>query len=200
MWRSPSLRQPEWPPHKRLRVTSSLKNDRRQRRHRSQPTLRTTRAGLQSVSSTVSRRTPLSSDHGIGSENPCGSVRRPGWAFLQLAADSSAGFRARLEVATDRATACAAVIDIIANQIWAEPRTLLLSYELYAFAARHPAVGAVMQQWMDSSRDALGRFFDPLTARALDALIEGIGIHNSIDRAPLDRDAVTIIVERIAGC
>ena len=120
-------------------------------------------------------------------------------SFLQLAADSSAAFRVRLDAATDRATACSAVVDIIANQVWAEPRTLLLSYELYAFAARHPAVGAVMQQWMDSSRDALGRFFDPLTARALDALIEGIGIHNSIDRAPLDRDAVKIIVERIAG-
>ena len=119
-------------------------------------------------------------------------------AFLQLAADSSTAFRARLESATDRAEACTAVIDIIANQVWAEPRTLLLSYELYAFAARHPPVSAVMQHWMDS-RGALGRFFDPLTARALDALIEGIGIHNSIDRAPLDRDAVKIIVERIAG-
>jgi len=121
-------------------------------------------------------------------------------AFLQLAAESSAAFRARLEAANDRAEACTAVIDIIANQIWAEPRTLLLSYELYAFAARHPPVSAVMQNWMDSSRAALGRFFDPLTARALDALIEGIGIHNSIDRAPLDRDAITTIVERIAAC
>ena len=121
-------------------------------------------------------------------------------AFLQLAEESSAAFRAHLEVATDRATACTAVVDIIANQIWAEPRTLVLSYELYAFAARHPAVSAVMQQWMDSSRDALGRFFDPLTARGLDALIEGIGIHNSIDRAPLGRAAVKIIVERIADC
>jgi DNA-binding transcriptional regulator YbjK len=121
-------------------------------------------------------------------------------AFLQLAEQSSAAFRARLEIATDRATACSAVIDIIANQVWGEPRTLLLSYELYAFAARHPSVGAVMQGWMDSSRNALGRFFDPLTARAIDALIEGIGIHNSIDRAPLDRDAVQIIIERIADC
>ncbi len=121
-------------------------------------------------------------------------------AFLQLAADSSAAFRARLEAATDRVEACTAVIDIIANQIWSEPRTLLLSYELYAFAARHPPVSAVMQNWMDSSRAALGRFFDPLTARALDALIEGIGIHNSIDRAPLERDAIKTIVERIAGC
>jgi len=120
-------------------------------------------------------------------------------AFLQLAADSSAAFRDRLERATDRASAREAVIDIIAESIWAETRTLLLSYELYAFAARHPPVSAVMQQWMDSSRAALGRFFDPLTARALDALVEGIGIHNSIDCAPLDRAAIRTIVERVAG-
>jgi DNA-binding transcriptional regulator YbjK len=120
-------------------------------------------------------------------------------AFLQLAQTSSVAFRARLERATDRASAREAVIDIIAESIWAEPRTLLLSYELYAFAARHPPVSAVMQQWMDSSRAALGRFFDPLTARALDALVEGIGIHNSIDQAPLDRAAIRAIVERVAG-
>lgn len=120
-------------------------------------------------------------------------------AFLQLAARSSALFGARLEAASDRSAAVDAVVDIIAGTIWAEPRTLLLSYELYAFAARHPAVGAVMQQWMDSSRQALERFFDPLTARALDALVEGIGIHNSIDRAPLDREAIRIIVERVAS-
>ena len=120
-------------------------------------------------------------------------------AFMQLAVESSASFRARLETAADSSAAREAVIDIIAGSVWAEPRTLLLSYELYAFAARHPAVKAVMQQWMDSSRSALGRVFDPLTARALDALVEGIGIHNSIDRAPLDRDAIRIIVDRVAG-
>ena len=119
-------------------------------------------------------------------------------AFAQLATESSKAFEARLEQATDRDTAIEAVIDIIADSVWAEPRTLLLSYELYAFAARHPSVRALMQQWMDSSRSALGRFFDPLTARALDALVEGIGIHNSIDRAPLDRDAIGTIVRRVA--
>jgi DNA-binding transcriptional regulator YbjK len=92
-----------------------------------------------------------------------------------------------------------AVIDIIADSVWAEPRTLLLSYELYAFAARQPPVTAVMQQWMDSSRVALARFFDPLTARALDALTEGVGIHNSIDAAPLSREAIRVVVERVAG-
>lgn len=118
-------------------------------------------------------------------------------AFLQLAEQSSAAFRARLATATDRAGARDAIIDIIAESVWAEPRTLLLSYELYAFAARHPAVSAVMQRWMDNSRAALGQFFDPLTARALDALVEGIGIHNSIDTAPLTRDAIATIVDRV---
>ncbi|KQR82328.1 TetR/AcrR family transcriptional regulator [Sphingomonas sp. Leaf343] len=120
-------------------------------------------------------------------------------AFLQLAAQASDGFAARLAQAINRRDARAAVIDIIADSVWAEPRTLLLSYELYAFAARHPPVATVMQQWMNSSRTALGRFFDPLTARALDALVEGIGIHNSIDTEPLDRDAIRTIVERITG-
>ncbi|MEG3175657.1 TetR family transcriptional regulator [Sphingomonas sp. RB3P16] len=120
-------------------------------------------------------------------------------AFVQLATTASAAFSTRLSEATDRSEAREAVIDIIADSVWAEPRTLLLSYELYAFAARHPSVTEVMQRWMDSSRLALGRFFDPLTARALDALVEGIGIHNSIDVAPLDRAAIRTLVERIAG-
>jgi DNA-binding transcriptional regulator YbjK len=118
-------------------------------------------------------------------------------AFLQLAEQASTAFRARLAQAGDRASACEAIVDIIAGSVWAEPRTLLLSYELYAFAARNPPVSAVMQQWMDNSRTALERFFDPLTARALDALVEGIGIHNSIDPHPLDRPAIRTIVLRI---
>ena len=120
-------------------------------------------------------------------------------AFVQLAQQSSDAFATRLAQATDRDTAKAAVVAIIAESIWATPQTLLLSYELYAYAARHPPVAAVMQQWMQNSRTALERFFDPLTARALDALVEGIGIHNSIDANPLSLPDIRVIVERVAG-
>ncbi|CAM3123752.1 MULTISPECIES: TetR/AcrR family transcriptional regulator [Sphingomonas] len=120
-------------------------------------------------------------------------------AFTQLAEESSHAFAARMAQAQSHDDARAAIIDIIAGSVWAEPRTLLLSYELYAFAARHPSVSTVMQGWMNNSRAALERFFDPLTARALDALVEGIGIHNSIDPAPLDRNAISDIVHRITG-
>jgi len=120
-------------------------------------------------------------------------------AFLQLAEQSSQAFSDRMARAKDRDSAKEAIIAIIAGSIWATPRTLLLSYELYAFAARHPPVADVMRRWMGNSRVALERFFDPLTARALDALVEGIGIHNSIDADPLDEDAIRTIVDRVTG-
>lgn len=120
-------------------------------------------------------------------------------AFLQLAEHSSQAFADRMAMATDRDSAKDAIVAIIAGSIWATPRTLLLSYELYAFAARHPPVADVMRRWMSNSRVALERFFDPLTARALDALVEGIGIHNSIDADPLSEDAIRTIVDRVAG-
>lgn len=120
-------------------------------------------------------------------------------AFTQLARKASAEFAAGLDRVETREQAIAAVVDIIAGDVWAQPATLLLSYELYAFAARNPDLQAVMRGWMAASRQALGRWFDPLTARALDALVEGIGIHNSIDREPLGRAAIEEIVRRITG-
>jgi DNA-binding transcriptional regulator YbjK len=120
-------------------------------------------------------------------------------AFVQLAEEASDAFRAKLAAATDRDSAREAVIDIISGSVWAEPRTLLLSYELYAFAARHPPVAAIMRRWMNNSRAALERFFDPLTARGLDAFVEGIGIHNSIDLRPLDRAAISDLVARVTN-
>ncbi|MBL7234146.1 TetR/AcrR family transcriptional regulator [Komagataeibacter oboediens] len=118
-------------------------------------------------------------------------------AFRQVAQAASAAFVARLSKARNRRDAIEAIIDIIAGNIWSTPRTLLLSYELYAFAARKPELAAVMRDWMQASRDALGRFFDPLTCRALDALVEGMGIHDSVDHSPLGRGDIADIVHRI---
>ncbi len=118
-------------------------------------------------------------------------------AFEQVAHAGSRAMLARLDEAPDREAAVTAIVDIIADKLWSAPRTLLLSYELYAYAARHPAVAVIMRDWMQRSREALGRHFDPLTARAVDAMIEGIGIHDSVDSAPLDRSDIDHIVRRI---
>lgn len=119
-------------------------------------------------------------------------------AFTLLADTVAARFTERLAAARNHAEACEAVVDLVVDGAWATPRNLLLSYELYAYAARVPALRSVMQDWMGKSRAALEQHFAPETARALDAMIEGLTIHRSVDRHPADRDEVRAIVARLS--
>lgn len=115
-------------------------------------------------------------------------------AFTRLMDVVSARVEAVMAAATTRDEARAAVVEIILGKVWGNPRTLLLSYELYAYASRHPALQPVMQAWMDRSRETLGKHFGARQARALDAFIEGVGIHNAADREPMSREEVTRVV------
>jgi DNA-binding transcriptional regulator YbjK len=47
-----------------------------------------------------------------------------------------------------------------------------LMYQLYAFCSSQPALKAVMQNWMRRSQQTLEQWFEPDTARGLDAFIE----------------------------
>jgi DNA-binding transcriptional regulator YbjK len=118
-------------------------------------------------------------------------------AFTRLADTVAARFTARLSAASTVDEACEAVVDLVLNDEWATPRTMLLSYELYAFAARNPPLRQVMRNWMANSRAALAQHFAPDTAKALDAMIEGLTIHRSVDPQPADRREVRAIVERL---
>jgi DNA-binding transcriptional regulator YbjK len=119
-------------------------------------------------------------------------------AFTLLADTVSARFTERLVAASNPDEAVEAVVDLVMDEATSTPRTMLLSYELYAFAARNPPLRRVMQAWMGKSRAALERHFPAETARALDAMIEGLTIHRSVDPRPAGRDEVRDIVERLA--
>lgn len=49
-----------------------------------------------------------------------------------------------------------------------------LEYELYLAALRRPALRPVAAQWCEGLADILARRTDPVTARALVALMDGI--------------------------
>ncbi|MEU7486949.1 TetR family transcriptional regulator [Streptomyces sp. NPDC042319] len=120
-------------------------------------------------------------------------------AFTRLAESESSRYGALLERARTPQEAREAVVEIICGQQVGNERELLLSYELYAFAARNPELRSVMRSWMQASRAALSRHFDTRTARALDALIEGLIIHNSVDEEPTSREDIAVVVEAITG-
>ena len=124
-------------------------------------------------------------------------------AFTLQADTVATRFTERLAAAGNLDEACEAVVDLILGKGWATPRTMLLSYELYAFAARNPALCRVMQEWMGKSRAALEQHFPPETAKVLDAMIEGLSIHRSVDPSPPSRaeirDVVTRLVSTLSG-
>lgn len=99
----------------------------------------------------------------------------------------------------DREAGTRAVIDLILTGVFPDNRELVLTHELYTLAARDSAYRTITNAWMGQSRRVLERVFDPLTARLLDALIEGMTIHRALDSAPHDDGDVEIAVRRITG-
>ncbi|MNC22899.1 hypothetical protein D3C75_709070 [compost metagenome] len=76
---------------------------------------------------------------------------------------------------------------------------LQVMYQLYAYANRNPELKIIMQDWMCRSQQALEAFFDPITARMLDAFIEGMTLHYVTDRHPLSREDLSRMLAKIAG-
>ncbi|MDL5159678.1 TetR/AcrR family transcriptional regulator [Actinomycetospora termitidis] len=102
-------------------------------------------------------------------------------AFDRLARTVSARFDEQLAAAGDQDSARKALVAFIDHDILSDPRELVLSHELYTLAARAPAYRDITHAWMAASRRSLRRHFDPLTARLLDALVEGLSIHRALD-------------------
>ncbi|MFG1922563.1 TetR/AcrR family transcriptional regulator [Cryptosporangium sp. NPDC048952] len=119
-------------------------------------------------------------------------------AFTRHASAVATVFDERLSAATDRDSAIEAVITLVSEDLLGPAQDLVLSVELYVAAARNPALRAVTQAWMQRSRDALERHFDPTTARELDALIEGLVLHSALSTDPMTPAQIRHAIERYA--
>jgi DNA-binding transcriptional regulator YbjK len=75
-------------------------------------------------------------------------------------------------------------------------RDSAISFELYLAAVHNPALRTVTQGWMETSRAVLHRYLDPVTARGVDALIEGLIIHSILSTAPVDRSDTIGYIDR----
>ncbi|QHC60099.1 TetR family transcriptional regulator [Rathayibacter sp. VKM Ac-2760] len=92
-----------------------------------------------------------------------------------------------------------AVIDVVVHDIFGSRRELVITHELYTLAARRPEYRSITRSWMARSRAALELHFDPVTARMLDALMEGLTIHRALDEEPADDALVRDAVRRLTG-
>jgi DNA-binding transcriptional regulator YbjK len=89
-----------------------------------------------------------------------------------------------------------AVTDLIHGDAGADHHEWTVAYELYLAALRNPALRTVTESWMRRSRAVLERFVDPVTARGVDALIEGLVMHMTLSTAAFTRQDTRTIVAR----
>jgi TetR/AcrR family transcriptional regulator, regulator of biofilm formation and stress response len=118
-------------------------------------------------------------------------------AFAHLAQTSGDAFDAAMAAIEPGSDARSAVVGALTAELAGGSRSAVLTYELYALAARDPAFRVVTQAWMDRTCASLERHFDTETARVIDALIEGLVIHATLSTEPIDRTAIRAAVARV---
>lgn len=120
-------------------------------------------------------------------------------AFRRHAELMSPRYEAHFEGVTDLSGFADAVTDLINGGAGGDGSDWAVSYELYLAALRNPALRSVTDAWMRRSRTVLERFIDPVTARGIDAVIEGLVMHLTLSTATHDRAETRTIVGRFLG-
>lgn len=120
-------------------------------------------------------------------------------AFERHAARLSTTYAAHFDAVRTRDELVDAVTDLICRDAGADHADWAVAYELYLAALRHPDLREVTDGWMAVSRATLERFVDPTTARAVDALVEGLVMHNLLSAEPMARADVRRIVARLTA-
>lgn len=153
------------------------------------------------VAGTTHRRVAERADVSLGSMTYhfTGMDALLGEAFDRFARGSSDAFEASMAGCTSAAEARVALARHIQHDVFGTPRELVLTQELYTLAARDPGFRTITNAWMGRSRAVLERFFDPVTAGILDALVEGMTLHRALDIDPYDEAAVIAAIDRVAG-
>ena len=121
-----------------------------------------------------------------------------GAAFERFADEISARFEARLGRARSVPEAISEIVGFMLDD-FQEPRDLALSYELYAYAIRRPAIKCFVEAWFERSQQALSRFFDPVTARLVDTFIEGVFTYRGLARESSDSEEIHQALRRLIG-
>ncbi|TXS14320.1 hypothetical protein EAO70_22665 [Streptomyces sp. adm13(2018)] len=91
----------------------------------------------------------------------------------------------------------AALARLMGEWISGERAQVELEYELYLAALRRPALRPVAAEWAETVVDALSRRTDPVTARALVALVDGICLQSLLTGVPYDEEYARVMLARV---
>ncbi|MFJ6782132.1 TetR/AcrR family transcriptional regulator [Streptomyces yangpuensis] len=111
-------------------------------------------------------------------------------------AQAVAGSAALADPGTDLA---AALARLLGEFLAADRGRVELEYELYLAALRRPALRPVAAEWCEAAAGALTPRTDPVTARALVAVMDGISLQVLLTDAAYDEHHAREILSRVLG-
>jgi DNA-binding transcriptional regulator YbjK len=120
-------------------------------------------------------------------------------AFEKHAERMSPLYEAHFEGVRSRADFIGAVTDLIHGDAGAGTHDWAVAYELNLAALKHPSLRTITESWMRRSRAVLERYVGPVTARGVDALIEGLVMHMMLSTATFSRADTERIVTALLG-
>lgn len=114
--------------------------------------------------------------------------------FEQHATQISEDFAGKFAGVSDPDQALDILVEVVTSGFAFDPDQLVLNLELYTFASREPEFKEITSAWISRTREVLERFFDPETARVLDATLGGISIHRALGLGAVsDQDIATLL-------
>jgi DNA-binding transcriptional regulator YbjK len=120
-------------------------------------------------------------------------------AFTRFADRAAADVERRFGECESVEDARALVAALIDEGSSSDPQDLVITHELYTLAARQPSYRNVTHRWLEHNRRTLERFFDPATARIVDALIEGLTLHQALDTRRRDQRLASAAIHRVTS-
>ncbi|MER5872420.1 TetR family transcriptional regulator [Streptomyces sp. NPDC002044] len=120
------------------------------------------------------------------------ALRQANEGFARAVADSGA-------LADPDTDLAAALARLLGEFLTADRGRAELEYELYLEALRRPALRPVAAQWCEGVARALAARTDPVTARALVAVVDGIGLQVLLTDAAYDEPYAREVLGRVLG-
>ncbi|WP_030706995.1 TetR/AcrR family transcriptional regulator [Streptomyces sp. NRRL F-2580] len=118
------------------------------------------------------------------------ALRQANEGFARAVADSAA-------LADPEADLARTLARLLGELLAADRSGVELEYELYLAALRRPALRPVASQWCESVSGALAERTDPVTARALVAVMDGIGLQVLLTDTPYDEPYAREVLGRV---
>lgn len=119
-------------------------------------------------------------------------------AFTRFATTVGDRFESRIAAAHGTDELVEAIVDLVhGGGLATSQDDLVLTLELYTLAAREPAFRQITRDWMRRSRTVLAQHVGEERTHALDALVEGLFVHVSLDPEPHGRAVSADAVRRL---